>query len=383
MRPETELLRLCAASSLPEERRLRLQALSRKPLDWDFFLEQAVLHRVLSLVYKAFSSGAVNGLPHETKEKLRSLYFNNLARNMAAEKELRRILEALSESGVSAVPYKGPVLAESAYGELGLRQFNDLDVLIRESDLEAAVSVLLGLGYASEFPDEPTEQKRLRAYLRDFAFRRPNGPCPVEVQWRLAQRYHPLFRDQGRVWARLREESLAGLPVRTLSSEDTLMVLCLHGLYHSWQHLQMVSDVAESLRAGRGIDWGHLLEEARDQGGLRILLLGMLLAHDILETPLPPEVRSAAARDRFVTGLALRIGAGFFERSSYLIRARSYFFLEARMIGGLGNRLGYVWGRLSTPNEHDLEAFRLPAGLFLLHPFYRMIRLFKTYFLRA
>jgi len=383
MRPETELLRLCAASSLPEERRLRVQALARKPLDWNFFLEQAVLHRVFSLVYKVFSSGTVNGLPHETKEKLRSLYFANLTRNLAAEKELKRILEAMSESGVSAAPYKGPVLAESVYGDLGLRQFNDFDILIRESDLEAAVSVLLGLGYASEFPDGPTEQTRLRACLRDFAFRRPNGLCPVEVQWRLAQRYHPLFREQNRVWARLREESLAGLPVRTLSAEDTLLVLCLHGLYHSWQHLQMVSDVAESMRAGQGIDWGHLLEDAREQGGLRILLLGMLLAHNILEAPLPPEVRSAAARDRFLTGLAARSGAGFFGRSSYSIKARSYFFLEARMIGGLGNRLRYVWGRLSTPNENDLDAFRLPAGLFLLHPFYRMIRLFKTYFLRA
>jgi len=383
MRPEIELLRLCAASSLSEERRLRVQALFRKPLDWDFFLEQAVFHRVFSLVHKAFSSGAMNGLPHETRERLRSLYFNNLVRNLAAEKELRRILEAMSESGVSAACYKGPVLAESIYGELGLRQFNDLDLLVRESDLEAAVSVLRGLGYASEFPDEPTEQRRLRAYLRDFAFRRPNGPCPVEVQWRLAQRYHPLFRDQDRTWARLREESLAGLPVRSLSLEDTLMVLCLHGLYHSWQHLQMVSDVAEFLRAGQGIEWGRMLEDAREQGGQRILLLGMLLAHDILEAPLPAEIRTAAARDQFVSGLAARIGAGFFERSSYFITARSYFFLEARMIGGLANRLRYVWGRISTPNEHDLDAFRLPAGLFLLHPFYRMIRLFKTYFLHA
>ncbi len=383
MRPENELLRLCAASILPEERAPRLRALAQKPLDWAYFQEQAVFHRVFPQAYRALTSTAVDGLAPEIREGLHSLYFNNLARNLAIEKELVRVLEALSQAGVTAMPYKGPVLAETSYGELGLRQFNDLDILIRESDLDAAVSALIGLGYDSEFPDSPARRKRLRAHLRDFAFRRPNGPCAVEVQWRLAQRYHPLFRDPARVWARLRYESLAGLPVRTLSPEDTLMVLCLHGLYHSWQRLQMVSDVAQSMRAGRVLDWDKMLADAREQGALRILLLGLLLAHNILESPLPPQVRSVGDRDGFVSGLAARISAGFFDRSSYLIEARSYFFLEARMIGGLGNRFRYVWGRLSTPNENDLDAFRRPAGLFLLHPFHRMIRLFKTYFLRA
>jgi hypothetical protein len=383
MRPENELLRLCSAGIPPDERSLRLRALAQKPLDWAYFREQAVFHRVFPQAYRALTATAVDGFEPETREGLRSLYISNLARNLAIEKELTRILGAMSRVGVTAVTYKGPLLAETAYGDLGLRQFNDLDILIRESDLEAAVSALASLGYGSGLQDSPALQKRLRACLRALAFTRPNGPCAVEVQWRLAQRYHPLFRRPGRIWARLREESLAGFPVHTLSLEDTLLVLCLHGLYHSWERLQMVSDVARSMPAGRVVDWDGLLADAREQGALRILLLGVLLAHRVLESPLPPQVLRAADGDRFVRGLAARISAGFFDRSSYLKKARAFFFLEARMIDGLGNRLGYVWGRLSTPNENDLDAFRPPARLSILRPFRRMVRLFKTYFLSS
>ena len=46
-----------------------------------------------------------------------------------------------------AVPYKGPVLAQSAYGDLGLRSFSDLDFLISPADFERAKQALAEIGY--------------------------------------------------------------------------------------------------------------------------------------------------------------------------------------------------------------------------------------------
>jgi hypothetical protein len=102
-----------------------------------------------------------------------------------------------------------------------------------------------------------------------------------------------------------------------------------------------------------------------------------------LDAALPREVLDAAADDRFISGLAAKISQSFFDHSSYLKRARSFFFLEAKLIGGLWNRIRYFWGRLWTPNEQDLKVFSLPSALFVLHPLFRMVRLFKTYFLRG
>lgn len=379
MTPEARLLCLCAANPVPDARREKIKALAGGGLDWGAFHRLAIDHRVFSLAFRALSLGAAGVVPAEALERLRALYFQNLARNMAVQKELLRVLEALKDSGCEAIAYKGPLLAETAYGDIGLRRFTDLDLIIREEDLERGAYALAGLGYGSPLPENARLLARYRRVLRDFAFTRPGGPCFVELQWRLTLRYHPLFPDMEEVRGRLREETLAGVPVRTLSWPDTLLVLCLHGLYHSWSHLQMVSDVAQAARRLSGPDWTEALGRAREQGGLRIFLLGLLLANRLLDAGLPPEVLEEAARDRFTSGLALRMSEGFFESSSYLIRARSFFFLEARMLQGTGRRVRYLVGRMFTPNEEDRQALDLPPLLYPFHPALRAARLFKKY----
>jgi len=381
MTPETRLLRLCSAAPVTAERRERIRSLVQGPLDWDAFLQLAVRHRVFPLAFKALAPLAAETVPSSIWESLRIRSIANLAKNMTAGQELIRVAEALGREGVEAVAYKGPVLAEQAYGDVGLRHFNDLDLLIKDKDLETAAAVLHGLGYTPDLPGSPLLDKRYRRCLRDFAFRRPEGPCPVEVQWRLTQRYHPLFRDMSGLWTGLNGVVLEKTTVRTLSLEDTLLVLCLHGLYHSWEHLQMVADVAQAAAAGPRLEWPGLLESARRQDGLRILLLGLLLARNLLEAPLPRSVLEAAEADRFVVKLAARMSADFFGEASYPRKARSFFFLETRLISGPANRVRYFWGRLVTPNEEDKRALALPAGLFWLNPLWRAIRLFKKYFL--
>jgi hypothetical protein len=382
MSAEAELLCLCAAGPQRTAEFDRLRSLARDRVDWRLFSRLASHHRVFPAAYKALTLAGPGLAPPEVVEDLRALYFRNLTLNMAAEKELVRVLTALGEHGLPALPYKGPVLAETEYGDLGLRQFNDLDILVREADLEGIISVLQGLGFESDIPTDPRLWTRYRSLLRDLAFLRTGGGCPVEIQWRLVQKYHPLFRDRERVWADLREVNLQGFPIRTLSAADTLLILCLHGLYHSWEHLQMVTDVAACLAGPAGFDWPLLIERARTEGGLRILLLGLLLARNLLGTELPEEILKLSARDRFVGGLAARLSAVFFRGSSFSVRARSFFFLEARMIAGASNRARYVWGRLTTPNEEDWRTLRLPPALFVFHPLLRSARLFKKYFAR-
>src|SRR5262249_38626975 len=59
-----------------------------------------------------------------------------------ATRRLRELLCALSAAGVDAWPFKGPVLAAQLYGNFAMRQFGDLDVIVRPRDVRAALAVL-------------------------------------------------------------------------------------------------------------------------------------------------------------------------------------------------------------------------------------------------
>jgi hypothetical protein len=56
-------------------------------------------------------------------EVLRRHYERNARRNIYLAAQLALLLEALRAENIPAIPYKGPVLAALAYGDLTLREF--------------------------------------------------------------------------------------------------------------------------------------------------------------------------------------------------------------------------------------------------------------------
>ena len=93
-----------------------------------------------------------------TLEELREHFYANAGRNLFLAKELIKLLHLFSAHEISAIPYKGPVLAVSVYGNLAFREFGDLDILVRERDYQTAQHLLSAQGYRlmKEFDWEST-----------------------------------------------------------------------------------------------------------------------------------------------------------------------------------------------------------------------------------
>ena len=83
---------------------------------------------------------------------------------------------------------------------------------------------------------------------------------------------------------------VAGQSVRTLSPEDLLIYLCVHGTKHRWERLTWIADVAELVQSSGDIDWQTTIERSTALGSLRVVLLGLYLSHAVLGTRLPSRV---------------------------------------------------------------------------------------------
>jgi len=89
----------------------------------------------------------------------------------------------------------------------------------------------------------------------------------------------------------------------SLTVEDTLLHLCVHGFRHRWSLLKWLVDVAFLLSGTEQIDWTALEREARKVACYRILILGLGLTHDILGVPLPEPILRNIRNDRIVRKL--------------------------------------------------------------------------------
>ena len=177
----------------------------------------------------------------------------------------------------------------------------DLDVLVRASDLTAVKSVMLAAGYATDLPADAAQEA---AYLRaryELHFTTPDGVVPIEIHQAFLAPSYCLPFNYNALWQRLERQPFCGREVLALPAGDLLLMLCAHGAKHSWAELSAVCDIARLLVVAEDrIDWPAVLDEARAMGAIRILLLGLSLAADLLDAPLPTEVLAQARADRIL-----------------------------------------------------------------------------------
>jgi Uncharacterised nucleotidyltransferase len=265
--------------------------------------------------------------------------------------ELIRLLDLLARHGIPALPFKGPVLADALYGDIAARESCDLDILLRRQDLAQATRVLLDEGYRTDLPANESQRS---AYLRaryELHFTTPDR-VPIEIHQAFLPDSYCLPFDYDALWQRLEPQTFCGREVLALGPEDLLLMLCAHGAKHAWTERSGIRDVARLLVVAQDrISWPMVIERARAMGGVRILLLGLFLAAELMQAPAPADLLAMARRDRRVRKLGLAEHR----------RGPLPFFLAARE--RFRDKLMCCARLALTPTEQDYSLMRLPRML--------------------
>ncbi|HET7340069.1 MAG TPA: nucleotidyltransferase family protein, partial [Methylomirabilota bacterium] len=122
----------------------RLAALQAGALDWDLVLDEAVRHGLIPLLYR--HTLALHA-PGAALDRLEREFAAATLRSLALTDALVDVITAMRAAGVGVTPFEGPALAASIYGDVRLRRFDDLDILVHRADAAAADAVLARRGY--------------------------------------------------------------------------------------------------------------------------------------------------------------------------------------------------------------------------------------------
>lgn len=306
LRPESELLVWCARTVVTNELEERIRRSAQGPLDWAFVLDLAWYHGVGSLLYRSLSACCSDLVPVEFLTQLRRRTQAVALLNRLLAQEIAALCEAMAIRGVPVIPIKGATLAASIYGDVALRDFNDMDLLVPERAIDDAEAVLLASGYErkdrSSAPGE-TDQEDGPYHVfikRRMLFR-------VDLQWAITEKYFMFQLDRPEFWEHRVPLVVANKTVQGLAPEDLLIVLCVHGSKHVWEELKWVCDVAELLRSHRHLDWERIYSNASAWRCRRLVSMGLSLAHRLLDAPLPEAVLARFSAGSVVQLLSLRM----------------------------------------------------------------------------
>ena len=341
-------------------------------VDWPRLIELAKGHGVLALVARDLKHRGWDGVPADVVATLVGYRTMLTARNLSLTRQLLEILELLGSRRITALPYKGPLLAAYAYGDVGMRPFGDLDLILSERDVLPAKELLVSEGYESL---SPRTDERAGGLPRGYALALGGGGqrAMVELHWRLAPSV-PLRID--RLLPHIRPFPLLDSSVPCLCPEQFLLALCVHGGKHAWERFEWIAGVAHLIARHPDLDWGRVAAEAEELGATHSLALGLSLAVSAAGAPVP-EAAMAAVGSARVTSLAIGMEEALFHDPPQSAGAVARYSMRFRAATAQ-EKLRYLLF-LRHPTEKDLAFLRLPKRLSFLYFLVRPLRVLSEH----
>ncbi len=294
--------------------------LDEGPIDWPACARASIRHGVAPLMADRLESCANRALvPAEAMACFRRMLEANALRNRVMYRECGRLLRSLEIAGIRCLLLKGAGLALTVYAQPQMRNFADIDLLVAESDLEAASAVACSLGFLPGF-DETDSCLLHRTFVAHCPEDILTATLPLEYETEVTPEivgrhrhrivfeiHRGLFRDVTGIARRVDSAPLLrspqqvnlldGTPGLMPSPEVMLVHLCDHAAGHGYAKLGFFADLILVLnRWGTAISWDLVADlAARYEASGRVYRCLEFIQREF-EVPLPPEALRKPAR---------------------------------------------------------------------------------------
>jgi hypothetical protein len=204
--------------------------------------------------------------------------------------ETARLADAFDKAAVPVLVLKGAALSRRYYGDYGLREAGDIDLMIPDSCAERADRLVRENGYRRTKPRGELSPARLGLYLRtqhEFGYEDAQRPISVELHWRYVD--CPTLQPAAFSELHSRGESMrVGTgEIRLLSPGDTFLQLAVHGAMDGWCRLKWIADLPRVRAEVSPAEMERLTDTAPRAGLGRVLDLALALAGDTPAQPGP------------------------------------------------------------------------------------------------
>jgi len=239
-------------------------------LDWerlDFLLRQ---HRLTAHFY-VLGKSVRHTWPAPFRERLQLDHYGLIIYSDQFIGWIKPVLFALTEANIPVIIMKGWALIQTIYGgNHGHRMYDDIDILVRPQDVDAAEVTLKKLGW------QPEEERRpgfSRSYYNAQAYFledtvNPGRVYSIGFHWGLLHHpaYNPEQIDVEEIFRRAHPLMIADVSVLEMSVDDQIVYYCAHVViqHHSEHSLLRYYEIAAVIRELNSIlDWQKVEKYAK------------------------------------------------------------------------------------------------------------------------
>jgi hypothetical protein len=179
----------------------------------------------------------LGGIPDFFYLYLKKQYLQTLQLNLFVKHQTNLLLNQFEDNEIEVVPLKGVVFAETHFGNLGARRTSDIDLLIKEQNLEEAVKMVKNLGFT-------TEEERIPGHFHcSYSKQLPGSEIPlvVELHWDLLKESTADFNIE-EFWQAANPQKESDY-IKELTDLHSFYMIVLHGWRHNLDSLKYFLDI--------------------------------------------------------------------------------------------------------------------------------------------
>jgi len=344
--------------------------------DWNQFINLAYSHGVLPLVNRALKKYD-SLIPKKILKKIQYLNMQIVKQNMLMTAELIKVIKLLEINDIKVIPFKGPVLSKLAYGDITLRQYVDLDILVEKKELNRIVEILKNTIY-SKLKSETDFEHMFFDLSHDFSLLSHNN-IKFEFHWRLLNDNFLTNLNYIDILKKPISIKLHNYEFTTFSKEIYLVYLSVHGTKHNWERLEWLLDIVYLIKSNL-LDWEECYRLMKISNCENIVLTILKLSDDLFELNLNDNLLKKINNKKIIkysSRLKKEIFNNFF--NVILDNEQKATLLQFELIEGLKNKFLFIFSRFE-PNKSEFNFVRLPKYLSFIYYIIRFINILNNIF---
>jgi len=385
--PEIEfhLLLLLASKSLGISRDEKIDEILDYEILWDEVIDLANRHRLIPQLHNMLLEfgGKVAG---NEREKIEHEYQKNVKKMLMFAAENLKLGDLLTENKVPWIPLKGSLMAWHLYGDLGLRQARDIDILVPFSKAGIADELIVANGFIRYRPSYKLGENQAKNYFRyfhDYEYYHPKKGIFLELHWKLFGNKHLFPVGEEEIWDNLVAREFGGRIFNTFRTEYNFLYLVVHGSLHQWFRLGWLRDIALLLQNSEAMDTHFIVQKAFKIGVERSLFQSLLLCKKLFGCSIPKEFTNEMHKAERVNLLVTRSLKAIHGAEGRVVTKKIARLKTPFYVASLRDEMKYklaCFAKLGT-NAGDWNLIRIPDLLFFLYyPLRPFLYLYNAYF---
>jgi hypothetical protein len=266
--PEIQLI-LLILNADDDSENIKSFLYSHKQLNWEKFSSYSIKHGVAALIYKKLCSpDLLPLLPDAILSLFKQQYYKTFARNTIFIENFKLIADQAHKNNIDLILLKGISLINNIYEDIGMRPMSDIDVLVKNNDVQQITNILESLNYGTN----PIVKSKL--FDSNFSIEHFHLPAYINktnhVMVELHTHIHPekssLNIDISEFWKNKIPVKTFNTNVGMLSPENLLQHLYIH--IHEHFHIKNIRlshfyDVAKVIEKydNNGLDWKKFVDD--------------------------------------------------------------------------------------------------------------------------